>query len=185
MGSPRKGGNTDRLLGEFVRGFREGGGEAEKACVGDLGIAPCRALRDCERTGECAIADGMQALVARMRAADRIAIASPIFFYGLPAQLKAAVDRGQFLWAREHLLKIAPPDEKQAFVLLLGATKGENLFRGSLLTLKYFLEPFGIRIAGKLLYRKVDRPGDIERNPAALAEAFRAGKNFAPKGERR
>lgn len=185
MGSPRKGGNTDRLLGEFVRGFRAGGGEAEKACVGDLGIAPCRALMDCERTGECAIADGMQALVARMRAADRIAIASPIFFYGLPAQLKAAVDRGQFLWARKHLLKIGPPDEKQAFVLLLGATKGENLFRGSLLTLKYFLEPFGIRIAGKLLYRKVDRPGDIERHPSALAEAFRAGKNFAHKGERR
>ncbi len=179
MGSPRKGGNTDLLLDEFIRGFRAGGGKAEKVRIGDLAIAPCRALRDCEKTGECAIDDDMQSLGARIRDADRIAVAAPIFFYGLPAQLKAAIDRGQAFWARQHLLKIAPEREKEAFVLLVGATEGANLFQGSLLTWKYFFEPLGLRIAGKLLYRKIDRPGDIAQHPSALSEAFREGKKFA------
>ncbi len=177
MGSPRKGGNTDRILDEFIRGFRAGGGEAKKVSVGDLGIAPCRALRDCEKTGECPIRDGMEAFVRGLLSADKVALASPIFFYGLPAQLKAVVDRGQAAWARRRLGGPAP--EKEVWVILLGATRGANLFQGALLTLKYFFEPLGARIAGELTYRRIDRPGDIARHPTALAEAFSAGKGFA------
>ncbi|MCX6349231.1 MAG: hypothetical protein NTV79_07015, partial [Candidatus Aureabacteria bacterium] len=83
-----------------------------------------------------------------------------------------------------------PKAEREAFALLIGATKGENLFEGALLTLKYFFEPLGVRIAGKLLYRRIVRRGDIGNHPTALADAYRAGREFAggnaePQGGRR
>ena len=179
MGSPRRGGNTDLLLDEFLRGFRDGGGETEKVCVGDLRVSPCLELMECEKTGDCPIEDDMGTLAGKIYSADSIVVASPIFFYGLPAQLKAVIDRGQAFWSQKHILKIEPKAEREAFALLIGATKGENLFEGSLLTLEYFFEPLGVRIAGKLLYRRIDRRGDIGKHPTALADAYRAGRDFA------
>jgi multimeric flavodoxin WrbA len=179
MGSPRKGGNTDTLLDEFLRGVSEGGGEAEKILIGELEIEPCRELLECEKTGRCPIEDEAESVFDKLLAAERIVIASPIFFYGLPARLKALIDRGQSLWARQRLSgnrEEEPP--KEAFALLLGATRGEELFDGALLTLKYFLRTVNFRITGKLLFREIEKKGDIRKHPTALDEAFRAGREF-------
>ena len=179
MGSPRKGGNTDFLLNEFLRGVGERGGEAEKLFIGELDIEPCRELLECETTGECPIPDDMPAICGKLLGADKIVIASPIFFYGLPARLKALIDRGQVLWARRRLLNNQPQElPKEAFALLLGATKGEKLFDGALLTLKYFFQSINAQIVGKLLFREIEKKGDIQKHPSAFREAYQAGKNF-------
>jgi multimeric flavodoxin WrbA len=133
MGSPRKGGNSDLLLDAFLAGAGEGGAVWNKISVCDLEISPCLECLDCETTGECVIKDGMEEIYRRLLEADRIVIASPIFFYGLPAQLKALIDRGQALWYRKREER---ETAKKGFALLLGATRGKNLFEGSLFTIR-------------------------------------------------
>lgn len=179
MGSPRKRGNTDSLLDEFLRGVREGGGEAEKILIGELDLQPCVELLECEKTGRCPIEDEAESVFQKLLSAEKIVIASPIFFYGLPAQLKALIDRAQSLWSRRRLADgQAEVSPKEAFTLLLGATRGEKLFDGALLTLKYFLQTMNCRITGKLLFREIENKGDILKHPSACDEAFSAGRNF-------
>jgi len=187
MGSPRKGGNTDLLLNSFLRGVKEGGGEYEKLSISDLLISSCRECLDCEETGECVIQDDMQPVYGKLLKADKIVLASPNFFYGFPAQMKALIDRGQALWSRKHILHRTSdaadypgkPLPKEAFALLVGATAGKNLFAGQLNTIRYFLEPLKAALTRSLLFRKIEKKGDISRHPTALDEAYQAGSKFA------
>lgn len=180
MGSPRKGGNSDLLLDAFLTGVGEGGAVWEKISVCDLKIAPCAECLDCEVTGECVIADQMEEVYQRLLTADRVVIAAPIFFYGLPAQLKALIDRCQALWYRQRRGESSPGDQKRkGFALLVGATRGENLFAGSLLTIRYFLQSIPARLSGSLVYWEIETKGEILSRPEALEEARQAGRAFA------
>jgi multimeric flavodoxin WrbA len=184
MGSPRIGGNTDLLLDAALSGARSQGDEVEKIVVDQLNISPCREHYGCLEDGNCVIRDDMDALYAKLLEADAIIVASPMFFYGITAQLKALIDRCQALWARKHVLKQTWPGagRKGAFIAV-GATKGETLFDGSKATVKYFFKTIGVEYAEELLIRGVDQKGDIQKHPSALKDAFELGQRLARKGE--
>lgn len=183
MGSPRLGGNTDLLLDAVLNGARSMGAEVEKVIIDRLSISPCREHYGCLEDGNCVIRDDMDALYPKLLEADAVVVASPMFFYGITAQLKALVDRCQALWARKHVLKQSWPSagRKGAFVAV-GATRGENLFDGSIATVKYFLKTIGVDYAEELLIRGVDQKGDIQKHPSALKDAFELGRRLARKG---
>ena len=180
MGSPRMHGNTDLLLDRALDGAGSEAAEVEKLIVDRLNIAPCREYYGCTSDGNCVIRDDMDGVYPRLLEADRIIVASPIFFYGLTAQLKALIDRCQALWARKYVLRQGRPDSgrKGAFVAV-GATKGANLFTGSILTVKYFFQAIGVQYAAELLIRGVDKKGEIEKHPTALTDAFELGRRLA------
>ena len=180
MGSPRIKGNTDVLLDQALEGARSQGAEVEKIIIDKLNIAPCREYYGCARDGNCIIRDDMDEVYPKLLSADGIIIASPMFFYGLSAQVKALIDRCQALWARKHILKqnLSGSGRKGAFIAV-GATKGKNLFNGSILTVKYFFEAIGVEYSDELLVYGVDRKGEIREHPTALADAFDLGRKLA------
>jgi len=183
MGSPRLGGNTDLLLDAALNGARSRGAEVEKIVVDKLNISPCREHYGCLEDGNCVIRDDMDALYPKLLEADGIVVASPMFFYGITAQLKALIDRCQALWARKHVLKQNWPGagRKGAFIAV-GATKGERLFDGSIATVRYFFKTLGVQYADELLIRGVDQKGDIQQHPSALKDAFKLGQRLVQKG---
>jgi len=180
MGSPRIKGNTDLLLDEALKGAQSQQAEVEKLVVDKLRIGPCREYYGCLRDGNCVIRDDMDDIYPRLLEADGIIVASPMFFYGLSAQLKALIDRCQALWARKYILKhkLSASARKGAFIAV-GATQGEKLFDGSILTVSYFFKAIGIDYAGELLVRGVDKRGEIKEHPTALSDAFELGKRLA------
>jgi len=182
MGSPRLGGNTDLLLDAALKGAQSEGAEVEKIVVDKLKISPCREHYGCLKDGNCVIRDDMDALYPKLLEADAIIMASPMFFYGITAQLKALIDRCQALWARKHVLKQSWPGagRKGAFIAV-GATKGQTLFDGSRATVKYFFKTIGVEYAEELLIRGVDQKGDIQKHPSALKDAFELGQRLARK----
>lgn len=100
-GSPRKGGNSDVLCDEFMRGAKESGNNVEKVFIRDEEISYCNACYYCSKNdGKCAIKDGMNALLEKMLAADVLVMASPVYFYSIDAQLKAVIDRTVAKWTR-------------------------------------------------------------------------------------
>ena len=179
MGSPRLGGNTDLLMDEALKGARSVGAFAEKIVVDELDIAPCRETCGCINDGRCVIRDDMDDVYRSLEEADAVIIGSPIFFYGLPSQLKSLVDRCQALWARKYVLKQEPPMQgrKGAFIAV-GATKGSNLFDGSKLTVKYWFDAMGVEYAEELFIWGVDKKGDIRKHPTAMADAYELGKKI-------
>ena len=98
----------------------------------------------------------------------------------LTAQAKALIDRSQALWARKYVLKQKPPNgtRKGAFIAV-GATKGDKLFEGSILTVRYFFNTIGVKYSDELLIRGVDKKGEIKEHVTALRAAFELGERLA------
>ena len=180
MGSPRIKGNTDLLLDEALKGAQSQGAEVEKLVVDKLNIAPCREYYHCLKDGNCAIRDDMDDIYPKLLDADRVIVASPIFFYGLTSQIKALIDRSQAIWARKYILKQNLPESgrKGAFIAV-GATRGKKLFDGSILTVKYFFKTIGVEYADELLIPGIDKKGEIKEHPSALSDALELGKRLA------
>ena len=180
-GSPRRGGNTDLLLAEVMKGAASRGAEVKTIVLNDLKITPCQHCDACLEAGRCKIEDDMQMVYRELEDADRIVLASPIQFMGVTAQMKAMIDRCQSLWARKYVLKLPPlgnRQERKGFFISVGGRKIANLFESTLITIKTLFRILDITYAGELLFPGVDEKGAIAQHPDALRQAFLAGQEL-------
>ncbi len=188
-GSPRRNGNTDILLQRVMFGAAEAGADTRVVVLSTLNIASCRHCDGCLKTGNCVIDDDMQGLHVDLRKADGIVLASPIFFMGITAQAKAMIDRCQAIWVIKHVLKmpvaIPPGRKRMGLFVSVGGTKLSNLFQPALATVKSWLATLEVGYLGGVLFPGIDEAGAILRYPAALDEAYVAGRKLvsALKGE--
>jgi len=178
MGSPRLGGNTDLLLGEALKGAESGGAVTEIIIADKLKITPCKELYHCLEDGTCPFRDDMTGLYDKILAADAIIVASPIFFYTISPQLLALISRCQALWARKYVLKNLDIPVRPGAFIAVGATRGEKLFDGPKLTIKYFFQAINVALKEELLIRGVDKKAEIKDHPDYLAAAFALGKKL-------
>ena len=105
FGSPRRGGNTEILLEEALKGTEKEGAKVERLYLSNFTITPCIECHGCDRTGNCVVLDDMQKIYPKLLEADVVILASPIFFYGVTGWAKSLIDRSQAFWARKYLLK--------------------------------------------------------------------------------
>src|SRR4030042_3502250 len=110
LGSPRKDGNSELLLKEAVRGIDEAGLNVHMFNLSLMNISPCQNCGGCEDTWTCIVEDEMYQIYDAIRTADRIILASPIFFFGISAQAKIMIDRCQAFWCEKYLLKKPIPE---------------------------------------------------------------------------
>lgn len=181
-GSPRKGGNTETLLKSVALGVEQAGGTMDIVRLSELNISPCIGCGGCTKTGKCVVIDDMQPLYDKVLAAQRIIIASPIYFYALSAQTKMFIDRLQALWSRKQLMKAKhtwhPDPDRKGYLLAVAATRGPRLFEGPKLCAQYAYDAIGFTYAGDFLVRGVDRAGEIKKYPEKLKEAEEFGRNI-------
>jgi multimeric flavodoxin WrbA len=95
LGSPRRQGNTAKVLGWIEEQFRADGHELDRANILDYRVQGCGECMACKKgTVElCSIGDDANSLYRRMVAADLVLIAAPVFCWGFPAQIKGLIDR--------------------------------------------------------------------------------------------
>jgi multimeric flavodoxin WrbA len=92
--SPRKGGNSDTLCDEFVRGAVDGGNKATKYFLEDIEFGSCKACMSCKTPErECYQEDEISIILDDMMAADVIVYATPIYYYSMTGTLKRFFDR--------------------------------------------------------------------------------------------
>ena len=182
QGSPRKKGNTELLLSMFMEALGDMGVETHTIDVCRRNIEPCKELTVCEKKGFCPIDDDMHSeIYGLLRRADIIVAASPVFFYGVTAQLKALIDRCQTLWARKYKLELKDPGHRvrRGFVLAVGATSGKQLFEGIHLTAKYFFDAVSAKSCGNLTYRRMESRGQIASHPTVREDIAQAAATLA------
>lgn len=181
MGSPRLGGNTDRLLGALLAGAEGAGATVQRIPLVAKKITPCMECGGCDDTGVCVVEDDMTPLYGLIADADVVVVASPIFFYNITSRTQALVERSQAYWNRKYVLKKGPLGAKRrrGVFLSLGATKGKMLFDGVLRTMRYFFDAIDADFAGALLYRGIEFKGAIEEHPTALKDAWALGRLLA------
>jgi len=180
-GSPRRRGNTETLLDRFLAGAEVAGAEVEKIVVSRLDIAGCIACNGCWDDGLCIVQDDFQDVYDKLVAADVIALASPLFFWNVTAQVKALIDRGQCQWARKFVVKkpLAPTPAGHArrrgvFICVGGDVEPD--FGGAAKTVKDFFSVHETDYWEELFCIHVDAKGEIQEHPTALQDAFELGR---------
>ena len=175
--------NSDAAARAFAEGVRAAGGEARVIALREFDLLPCRGCYGCRKdmSGRCVLPDAVSAtdLFRPMLEAPLLAFASPIFFYHLPAQAKAFIDRSQPWYLRREAgdeLLVNLPKRQAVPILVSGRPKGERLFEGTLLTLKYFLMPFNVRLTKAVELRGYDDRHDLEEDEQALRRVRIAGE---------
>ena len=139
-GSMRKGGNTDLL----ARAFAEGAGVNHDVEIISVAL-----------------------IYAKLSDADIVAVASPVYFYGISSQLKAVIDRLHTPMRTDFKIK-------KLALLLVGAASLPELFDAIKMQYRLILDFFNLEDAGMVLVRGVKDKGDIKENEA-LKEAYNLG----------
>lgn len=93
--SPRRNGNSRRLAEALLEGAAEVGSEGELVHLPDHVHGFLRDCRECRASdGQCTIGDGYEELLlSKVLPADALVYATPLWWYGVSAQLKNFLDR--------------------------------------------------------------------------------------------
>lgn len=181
QGSPRIEGNTDILLKEMLEPIREAGHGIILFKLNFMNIKPCQDCGGCDKTGQCIINDDMAGIYSAIREADRIILASPIFFFGLSAQAKTMLDRCQSFWCEKYLLNRSISEGqygRKGFLLLVGGMKKETGIQCAEATAKAFFRTINVPEHKTLSFTGVDAKGAIFEHPTALKEVYEAAKEL-------
>lgn len=167
--SPRKGGNSDLLCDQFLKGALEAGHQAEKVRLSEQKINYCLGCGACNTTHACVQKDDMEPLLEKTLQADVIVLATPVYFYSMNGQLKTFIDRlvPRYTDIKDkdfYFIVAAADDNKKNMVRTLEALRGltEDCLEGS--REKGVL--YGVGAWGK---------GEVKDTPA-YEQAYRMGK---------
>ena len=157
----------------------------------------------CAKTGECIIRDDMQAIYEDLLSADILLVANPIYFQGLPCQLKCVIDRCQALWARKYILKRRTPSplwgegprlrrearrgegkkgRRGAAILVCASSGAKNTFTGAIITLKAWFKTLDIDYKKEFLAEGLEEETAALKDKKLLTNAIKFGNSLSPLG---
>ena len=181
-GTPKKGGLTDVLLDKALEGAASAGCAVEKVVLNDMAFRPCQDCGGCDATGVCVLDDDLKAVYDKVKAADAVIAASPIFFGSLSAQLKMMIDRMQALWVLKYVLKKAPARKRKGIFLCVGGMDTAEYFENAKKLVKIVFAVLDIEYSGELFFGGVNKKGkDAKARDEMLAKAHGLGMSLAKK----
>ena len=168
--SPRKGGNTDLLCDQYMRGAQEAGHTVEKIRIASKKINYCLGCYACKKENICCQKDDAAEVIAKMMAADVIVLATPVYFYTMCAQLKTLIDRTVCIFPKLT-------NKKYFYLMAMGEAEVTHL-EGTLEALRGFPACYeGSEELGYIIASGAYQKGAILNLPA-YQEAYEAGKNL-------
>lgn len=169
--SPRKGGNSDMLAEELIRGAREAGNDVEKVTLYDKTIGFCKGCLTCQSTQRCVIHDDAHTIAQKMLNADILVFATPIYYYGMSGQMKTMLDRANPLYSADYRFR-------DIYLLTAAAEEDEHTPDGAVVGLQGWIDCFEkARLAGTVFAGGVTSVGEIQGHPA-LKQAYEMGKQM-------
>lgn len=167
--SPRKGGNSELLCDQFMRGAAEAGHQAEKVVLRDKKLNYCVACEACQGNGgTCVHKDDMAEILDKMIRADVIVMATPVYFYTMNGQMKTLIDR---TYARYTDI-----NNKEMYFIMTAAVGRKDLLERTLKGFRGFTFCLGgIKEKGVIYGTGAWNAGDIKKS-SAMAEAYEMGK---------
>lgn len=171
-GSPRKNGNSELLCEEFKRGAQEAGHHVEKIFIREKKIGYCVACQFCKKdgySGPCAFKDDMEEILQKMKEADAIALGSPVYFYGIDAQMKTVIDRTYASWLE---LK-----NKELYYIITCLDNEDEVIESALANFNGWEVCLPKPIRKGVIYGKgVGAPGAV-KDKSYMQQAYEMGKN--------
>jgi multimeric flavodoxin WrbA len=170
-GSPRLAGNTNYLLQQVLDELASHGIEAEKITLSQYKVNPCQGHDNCSEFPECPQKDDAGWILDKFARADGILLASPVYFMNLSAQMKAFVDRNNFLY--KHGIKIRA---RCAGLITVAAWEGTDEV---ITTLTKFIKFSNKNTRVFSITGHADKPGSIQSQAGIVQKAREMGKQMA------
>ncbi len=173
-GSPRKKGNTSALVKSFTNGAEAAGNTVTEFFLDDMNINGCKGCFGGHSSRECPCVqkDDMAKIYPKVREADVVVLATPLYYWNMSGQIRTAIDR---LFALEegdgNLLR----GHGKACALLMAA-EGHG-FEDVLTYYEHLAEHLKWKNLGSVLAGGNGDIGDIEGKPE-LQDAFDLGKSI-------
>ncbi|PIU41737.1 MAG: hypothetical protein COS99_04030 [Candidatus Omnitrophica bacterium CG07_land_8_20_14_0_80_42_15] len=180
LGSPRRWGNAELLLEEFLKEFKKKRFTVKKIIVSELNIKPCTNCGRCAKTGRCVIRDDMDKVYEELKDANCLVIASPIYFTSLPGQLKILIDRCQVFWARFFVLKkpVKFKDKRYGVFLSVCGYRLPRMFNCAIVMVKILFKVLNFEFYGKVVVPNIDKKGDILKETKMLSKTRKLAKKL-------
>ncbi len=179
VGSPRKGGNTDLLIDQILRGVKANaraevqnqGHFADKLYLYDYDILPCIDCRGCKREElACKLEDGMANIYPQLEAADIIVFGTPIYWYGPTAKMKLLIDRLRPFIANGKL-------KGKKGIIVVPSEEGPGCCGPLVEMFRMSFEYLGMAMAGSILASAYEK-GEIKEKPGELQRAYELGASL-------
>ena len=174
IGSPRKNGNTEILAGHTLQAIAEEGIETELIPLAGKEIKTCTACLVCTKKEECSIEDDFASIYQKMKAADGIILASPVYYGSCTALMKALIERAGYVarWSN-HVFsgKVGGP-------LVVARRAGHNF---TFAQLELWFQINGMIMPGSTYWNIAfgREKGEINQDEEGLKTAWNFGKNMA------
>ncbi len=170
-GSPRKNGNSNTLVDYFIKGAKEKGHEIVRFDSAFKNVHPCVACNKCNMgMGDCVFRDDFEEVKANIVNADMVLFATPMYYFGISAQLKAVIDRFYGINEKIHTLK------KSALILTYADT---NDIEAEPIKSHYdrLVKYLSWEIVGTIIAKGVWMTGSVE-NTQYSKQAYELGKSL-------
>lgn len=169
-GSPRKKGNSNILADNFIKGAREKGHEVVRFDAAEHDVHPCIACNSCGMNGPCVFDDDFGFVRRHIVDAGLVAFASPMYYFGLSAQIKAVIDRFYAINGQIHV-------PKKSVLLMTYANNSQRHEHPIAAHYEQLLYYLGWEDAGRVIAPGVWTAGSVLRTDFP-AQAYELGKSI-------
>ena len=169
-GSPRKNGNSNTLTDNFIKGANEAGHNVVRFDSAFKNVHPCVACNKCGMNGQCVFKDDFEFIRNNIVDADAVVFATPMYYFGISAQIKAVIDRFYAINGQIHV-------PKKAVLIMTYADTSAKEAQPIISHYETLLNYLGWSDAGKVIASGVWTEGDVNHTQYPK-QAYELGKNI-------
>ena len=170
--SLRTNANSEILAKETERGAKDAGHSVEFVSLKDKNIQFCKGCLACQKLGRCVINDDANDITSKIKEADVIVWATPVYYYEMCGQMKTLIDRANSLFATGK-------NFSEVYVITTSADSSPNTVQTVINGVNGWIACFdGVKLSGYLNGGGLEAPNDAAANQELLEKAYNLGKNI-------
>lgn len=170
--SLRMNSNSDILARECEKGARDAGLDAEYISLKGKDIKYCIGCLSCQKTNKCVLKDDVADIMAKVKEAEVIVYATPIYYYEMCGQMKTLLDRLNPLYSGDYIFR-------DIYLIATAADDGDTTFDKAYSGLQGWVDCFDkASLKGKVVAGGVDEAGSVNNFVDIKNKAYELGKNL-------
>ena len=168
--SLRGGSNSELLAKECAKGAEEAGNCVELLSLKGKKIQYCIGCLSCIKTGKCVQKDDAPEIMEKLRRADVLVFATPIYYYEMSGQMKTLLDRMNPLYSSDYAFR-------EVYMIATAADGGDSTFEKAYNGLQGWVDCFPkAKLCGLVAGEEIGDPKDAVNHPDVMEKAFKLGK---------
>ena len=170
--SLRGGSNSELLAKECAKGAEEAGNRVELLSLKGKKIQYCIGCLSCIKTGKCVQKDDAPEIMEKLRRADVLVFATPIYYYEMCGQMKTLLDRMNPLYSSDYAFR-------EVYMIATAADGGDSTFEKAYNGLQGWVDCFPkAKLCGLVAGEEIGDPKDAVNHPNVMEKAYELGKEI-------